>query len=281
MILEEVNMKNIIIFIKGFIFGTANIIPGVSGGTIAITLNIYEKILNIFGYFTKNIKENLKFLIPFGLGILGAVILMSNVISYSLSNYAFATTMLFVGLILGGLPPILNRLKENYKQENIIYLIISFIIVILITLLGNDGSKVVLDIETTTFITLLLVGAVASTAMVVPGISGSFVLMMLGYYEPLINVIKNVFDFNDIIFNFTILGFFGVGVLVGIIYASRIIEYCLKNYNNKTYFSITGFVLASMISIFTNINQSVVLTDILIGIPLLIIGIIISRKLGE
>lgn len=274
-------MENIIIFIKGFIFGTANVIPGVSGGTIAITLNIYEKVLNIFGYFTKNIKENLKFLIPFGLGILGAVILMSNVISYSLSNYAFATTMLFVGLILGGLPPIINKLKENYKPKNIVFLVISFTIVILITLLGNKGHKIVLDIETTTFITLLIVGAIASTAMVIPGISGSFVLMMLGYYEPILNVVKNVFDFHNVIFNFTILGFFGIGVLLGIIYSSRLIDYCLKKYNNKTYFSIMGFVLASMISIFTNIGQRVVMTDFIIGIPLLILGVIISRKLGE
>lgn len=274
-------MKNIIIFIKGFIFGTANIIPGVSGGTIAITLNIYEKILNIFGYFTKNIKENLQFLIPFGLGILGAVILMSNVISYSLENYAFSTTMLFVGLILGGLPPIINKTKAGYQNKNLIFFATSFIVVIFITFLGSKGQKIILDIETTTFITLLIVGAIASTAMVIPGISGSFVLMMLGYYEPILNIVKNAFDFNNIIFNFTILLFFGVGVLLGIIYSSRLIEYCLKKYNNKTYFSIMGFVLASMISIFTNIGEKVVLTDFITGIPLLILGVIISRKLGE
>jgi putative membrane protein len=272
-------MKNIIIFIKGFIFGTANIIPGVSGGTMAITLGIYEKLLDILGHFLDDVKENIKFIVPFILGIAVAVLVMSNVISYALSNYNFATILFFIGLILGGLPLILKKVDKNDIKNNYYYFIIGFMVVILMTIVKSSNVSSI-DLEATTFITLFFVGVIASSAMIIPGISGSFVLILLGYYEPIINVIKDLFNFSNIIFNVSILFFFGIGVLAGIVFISRLIKKLLKDHPKKTYFTIIGFVMGSIFSIIYNMS-AFNYPDVIFGIPLFILGVFIASRLGE
>ena len=103
--------KSIILFIKGFIMGIANIIPGVSGGTLAIILGIYEDFIGALSHFFKNFKKNLIFILPVGIGMLASFATMSNVIDYSLHHYTLATVMFFVGLVLGGIPLLLNKVK--------------------------------------------------------------------------------------------------------------------------------------------------------------------------
>lgn len=272
-------MKNIILIIKGFLFGTANIIPGVSGGTMAIILGVYEKLLNVLGRFNKNIKENLRFLIPFGFGIFIAIFIMSNLISYALTNHHLVTSLFFVGLIIGGLPPLLKKVKNNKEKNNYIYFVVSFLIVIAMTISKNSLSNNYVDLSSTSFIVLFLVGAIVSTAMIIPGISGSFVLVLLGFYEPILSSIKDILLFNNFIFNFIILLFFGLGVLVGIVYMSRLIEYLIKKHEKQTYFSVIGFVLASIISIVSSVSFETSL--ILYSLISFVLGIIISLKLGE
>ena len=270
-------MNNIIIFIKGFLFGTANVIPGVSGGTMAIILGVYEKLLDLFGYFFKNLKENIKFLIPFGLGIVFAIFIMSNVISYALSNYETITTFFFVGLILGGLPPLYKKVKNDLKTENIIYFFASFLLVVAFSFLKSGSNNI--DLGNTSFIIIFIVGLLSSVAMIIPGISGSFLLVLLGFYEPIINVIKDILDFNDFVFNFFILMFFGLGIVFGIVFVSRLIKYLLSKYENKTYYVILGFVLASIITLLYNIEYSG--SNLSLTFIALIIGQLISLKLGE
>jgi putative membrane protein len=274
--IEEGFMKNLIIFIKGFLFGTANVIPGVSGGTMAIILGVYEKILNVFGYFFKDLKENIKFIIPFLIGIFVSVFVMSNVISYALSNYQMITLIFFIGLILGGIPTLYKKVAKENKINNYIYVLIGFLFVILISLFNNTSS---VDLSSVSFIILFLVGIISASAMVIPGISGSFVLIILGFYEPIINVIKDILDFQDFMFNFFILFFFGLGILFGIIFISRIIKYLIEKYEIKTYFTIMGFVLASIVSILFNIEYSN--QYLIFSIITFIFGFIISLKLGE
>ena len=105
--------KNISLFIKGFIMGIANIIPGVSGGTLAITLGIYEDLIGVLSNFLKNIKKNIKFLLPIGIGMIASILSLSKVINYCLEHFEIQTILFFIGLILGGLPLILKKAKEN------------------------------------------------------------------------------------------------------------------------------------------------------------------------
>jgi putative membrane protein len=279
--------KNISLVIKGFIIGIANIIPGVSGGTLAITLGIYEKLIETIGHFFSNLKENLKFLIPIGVGAGLSIVVLSNIIKYSLKYYKLPTTLFFVGLIVGGLPLLVKKIKEdkNYKKDysNYVVLFITFVLVAMFAFMKDSGAKVVLEhMMFIDYLKLFLVGVVAAGTMVIPGISGSFVLMLLGYYEPIINVISDVTHFNNIINNGLIILPFGLGIIIGIVVIARIIEYLLSKQPIKTYYGIIGFVCASLIAILMPLfSLTFNIANILIGLVLMFVGIIIAYKLGD
>jgi putative membrane protein len=132
------------------------------------------------------------------------------------------------------------------------------------------------------YLKLFLVGVVAAGTMVIPGISGSFVLMLLGYYEPIINVISDVTHFNNIINNGLIILPFGLGIIIGIVVIARIIEYLLSKQPIKTYYGIIGFVCASLIAILMPLfSLTFNIANILIGLVLMFVGIIIAYKLGD
>ena len=112
-------MKNIILAIKGFIMGIANIIPGVSGGTLALTLGIYEDFIGAISHFFSNFKKNLKFLLPIAIGMGLSILTMSNVISASFENFPIPTTLFFMGLVIGGIPMLLSRVKEGKEKKQV------------------------------------------------------------------------------------------------------------------------------------------------------------------
>ena len=275
--------ESIILGIKGFIMGIANIIPGVSGGTLAIILGIYEKLISCISHFFKNIKENLKFLIPIGIGMGLSILVLSNVISYTLEHYPVPTTLFFVGLILGGIPLLTKKIKgQTSSISNWIVFIVTFGIVLLFTFLKEGTSVVNLsNLDIFGYCLLFLVGMIAAATMVIPGISGSFVLMLLGYYKPVIDTIKDLSHFHHIGSNLLILIPFGIGILLGIIGIAKLIEYLLKKQETKTYFGILGFVLSSIVSILVQMGGTSSIVQIIIGIVLAIIGCGISYKLGE
>lgn len=278
-------MKNdLLLMIKGFFIGIANVIPGVSGGTIAITMGIYERLINAISHFFSNLKENIKLLISVGIGAGLAVLLMSKLISYSLDNYPIPTTIFFIGLILGGMPMLFKKTKGDYRNiPNSLILLISFVLVLGLTFLGSGNNVVSLDnLDITGYILLILVGIIAAATMVIPGISGSFVLMLLGYYKPIIETVGDLTNFNNIVHNMLILIPVGIGVLIGIILISKIIEFLLKKYETKTYFAIIGIVLASIVLIIKPLfSLSFDFVQIIISIILGIVGYFVAYKLGD
>lgn len=276
--------EKIFLVLKGFVIGIANIIPGVSGGTLAITLGIYEDLIKAISHFFSNIKENLKLLIPIFIGMVLSLAILSNVIGYSLEHYPIPTTLFFVGLILGGLPLLVKHIKGKEKSiSNWIVFLITFLIVAVFSFLKSGNAMVNLsNLSIGGYLLLFIVGVIAAATMVIPGISGSFVLMLLGYYEPIINTIREFTKFKNFTSNFIILAVFGIGVLLGIIVIAKIIEYLLEKQPIKTYYGIIGFVLASMISIIMPLLElNFVISQIIIGIVLLLIGMVIAYKLGE
>ncbi len=284
--------NNIILVIKGFIMGIANIIPGVSGGTLALILGIYEDFIGAISHFFSNFKKNICFLVPIVIGILLAIISLSRVIDYSYLHYPIPTSMFFVGLVLGGIPMLLNKIKnkKELKQGSSYFIfLVTFLLVIVMTcsdFIFGEGLKVSFsNLSFVSYILLFLVGVIAAATMVIPGVSGSLVLMLLGYYYPIISVIKDLTSFNNLSSNLVILGIFGIGVLIGIILISKIIEYLFKKYEVKTYFGVLGFIVASIIAIplSTLLNVKVIfnIPQIMIGLILLLLGSKISYKLGE
>lgn len=284
--------KNIFLVIKGFIMGIANIIPGVSGGTLALILGIYEEFIGAISHFFSNFKKNISFLIPIVIGMGLAIVSLSNVIDYSYKHFPIPTCLFFVGLVLGGIPMLASKVKgkkESKKVSNYFIFLATFLLVIVMTLsdvIFGEGLKVSFsNMNVIGYILLFLVGVVAAATMVIPGVSGSLVLMLLGYYYPVIGVIKELTKFKNLGENLVIVSIFGIGVLVGIVLISKLIEFLFKKYEVKTYFGVLGFIVASVIAIplSTLLEGGVVFSvlQILIGLIFATLGVGISYKLGE
>jgi len=273
----------ILLILKGFVLGIANIIPGVSGGTLAITLGIYERLIEAISHFFSNFKDNLKFVMFLGIGILISLGLFSNVIGFCLDNYKFATILFFIGIILGGMPILFKNIKGTVNVGNGLVFTIAFLIVMLMTFMSAGDKTISLDtLSVGKIISLFFSGMIASASMLLPGISGSFVLMLFGMYHPIVNAIRSLTKFENIFHNLVILGIGGLGILLGIVLAAKLIEYLLDKYEVPTYYGIIGFVIASIISIFiTAVSSSVTIIEIIIGITLMIVGMFISKFIGE
>lgn len=275
-------MKQLLLIIKGFFLGVGNIIPGVSGGTLAIIMGIYEDLINAISHFFKDLKKNIKFVFLIGIGAVMAVILGSRIIETCLNKYTLPTILFFTGLILGGIPMLFNKVKKDIKPLNILIFLLTFGIVIGITFLKSGGDVTFTSMGVFDYVMLFLVGMVAAATMIIPGISGSFMLMVMGYYEPILSVINEFTSFTNFWDNFWILCPFGIGVLVGVILIAKLIEFLFKKFEIPTYFGIIGFVIASMIGIFTSATGLVFSTTyIIVGILLMILGFGIAYKLGD
>ena len=273
----------VLLILKGFVLGIANIIPGVSGGTLAITLGIYERMIEAISHFFSNFKDNLKFIMLLGIGIILSLALFSNVIGFCLDKFPFATIMFFIGIILGGTPILFKKVKGTENVGNYLVFAAAFLIVILMTFASAGDKSISLDtLSIGKAITLFFSGMIASASMLLPGISGSFVLMLIGYYHPIVNAIRSLTKFENILHNFIVLGIAGLGILLGIVLAAKLIEYLLDKYEIPTYYGIIGFVIASIISIFITAVSSVVpILEIIVGIVLMIVGMFISKFIGE
>ena len=277
------NIKDkIILGFKGFLIGLANIRPGVSGGTMAVSFGIYEEIIEIASNIFKNFKKNMAFILPIGIGAVIAIALLSNVITICLDKYQVATPLLFVGLILGGLPAIVKNIgKKITKPTNLIVFSITILFMLFIYLGIKDAKDVdFTNVDAIGYIILFIVGAIAAITMVVPGISGSFVLMLIGYYKPIVKTVSDLTHFNNVIHNLCILIPFVFGVLFGIVSVSKLIKYCLKKYPEQTYSSIVAFVLSSVVLIiYPLLNVSASITELIVGIVLLLMGSILTYKM--
>lgn len=285
--------ENIILGVKGFIMGIANIIPGVSGGTLALTLGIYERFIGAISHFFSNLKENIKFLLPIAIGLCLAILSMSRVIDYSYERFPIPTTLFFVGLVIGGIPMLYHKVKGKKEGKQIsswIILLMTFSLVIVMSfadqLFGTTAKVNLSGLDLWGYIILFFVGMIAAATMVIPGVSGSLVLMLLGYYYPILKVVKSLTKFENLGENIMIAGIFGVGVLVGIVLISKIIEFLLKKFETKTYYGVLGFIFASILAIpistYNEVENLVFsVPQILIGIIFMAIGGLIAYKLGD
>ena len=235
-------------FIKGFILGIANVIPGVSGGTMAVSMGLYELILSSIGNFFKDIKGNFIKLLPIILGILVAIVSTSKLVTYALTNYKAQTLCLFIGLIFGGVSLIMRKIKGKGSKTNYLIFFVIFFFVISLNFLKTGLIEISFtNMGIIDYLLLLLMGFIASSAMVIPGISGSFILMVLGYYDKIIYTVSTITDFSKLGSNLLILVPFGIGVIIGIVFMAKLITNLIKKYETKTYFAIMGFVLSSVV----------------------------------
>lgn len=252
---------NIIIdFLKGIAIGISNVIPGFSGGTMAVILKVYERFISAINNVTKHLWLAIKDIWAVFIGMILGVILASYTIIYALNAFPIQTVMLFVGLIIGSMPMIYDNLK-SYKKENekligikevIVFIIFAAIVVVLPFLNVRPGVG---EVSVVTYIMVFLMGIVSASTMIIPGISGSLVLMIFGYYIIIIDNVKAAisavlhFSFSGAGISLLILLVFGIGCVIGAIGIAKLIEILFKKFPKLVYSAILGLLVASVFSI--------------------------------
>ena len=255
-------MNYIKLFLKGIIVGVANVIPGVSGGTIAVVLRIFDQMIDAINHFTKDIKKHIMFLLPLIAGAGVGVLAFSVLIDYTLTNYSLPTCGFFAGLVAGSIPLIWNIANSKMpmgkgKGGYFVYTVLAFALVIsLATLKTPESAAATGNVSAGLMIKAFLGGAVAAAAMIVPGISGSFMLVLMGLYNTVIGYVAMIKDFL-LTFDFSIavqiikfcapLGF---GVIAGAILISKVIEFLMNRHHTETYYIILGLIGGSLVGIF-------------------------------
>lgn len=279
--------EKIILFIKGVVLGVAFVIPGVSGGTLAVLMGIYEELIEAASNFYQSIadfKKYIMYLLPIGLGAVFSVAVFAKLIKFGLEKSPIITILIFLGMIIGGIPALVRNVKGTKTNlKDMTLMLVGLIIVISMLIFHKSNTNVVLtNMSITGYITLFLVGAIAAVTMVVPGISGSFTLMLIGYYEPILNLVNDITSFKNLGPNLILIFTFMLGVFIGIIFISKIIEWCLKHYKRETYYAIIGFVLSSIISVIYEVSKFPFnLTHLIIGIVLLVINTVLVYKVFD
>lgn len=275
--------------IKGSFIGISNIIPGVSGGTMAVSFGIYDDVIHAFTHVRKEFKASMHILLPLVAGALIGVAGFSMIIEWLLAEHTLYTAFAFVGLILGGLPILSQSFKESLfetkRKATPIHLFLFAVFFIIVSWMGvadiSGSGPETISLGFGPLVALFLVGLVSAAAMVVPGISGSLLMLIMGYYYAVVYTI-NGFTSNLAAYNlaemmpFTILLMaFALGMLVGIILISKAIDYFFVNYPSFTYASILGLVMASPVAVIANTDA---LTDLTTGNALvkLVVALLIA-----
>lgn len=295
-------MNYLIDFLKGIVIGIANIIPGVSGGTMAVSLDIYDRMISSISHLFKNWKASLKTLAPILVGAVVGVVAFTYTIEFLLSSYTLPTALAFIGLILGGIPGLwesfqrgLAKQKQAISISHISAFILMFVLVVVILplLQGAGTTLTAIQLDPLSLIKLFIIGIIASATMIIPGVSGSLILMVLGYYYLIINTITlfitalRTGNMASLLPNFILLFVFGLGVLIGIFLISKVIEFLFEHYSSVTYSGILGLVIASPFAILLNTNAlndlqtAQALPFALVGVVLLVICYYGIYQLGK
>ena len=272
--------------LTGIAIGTAIIVPGVSGGTIALVFGAFKRIVDaVDNLFTKNFWRSLLILLPFLIGSILAVAALVFPFQLAFKYSLFSIVCLFAGFILGSIPGITDELKEKEPTKaNIIQLVFGFVLAGIIGVFSvifkfNDKiNALFLERPWYLYLIIFVVGMFGSSGLIVPGFSGSMLLMVIGFYQPILDLV----DFSNFWPNVSLGFVFALGVLAGFIILSKLMNKMITNYRIATLYVVVGFIFGSLISLFVNsqmfayIGQGLKLLDCILGPILLAVGITLS-----
>lgn len=267
-------MKSVILFIKCLFIGIGKIIPGVSGAVLAVIFKVYDEGIERIVNFFHDVKENIKFLLVAGIGVVLGIVLFSNVIKYFLNNYYLYTMFLFIGLIIGGI----GSIKKEVLNKDIKYTIITIVIFTIINLF-NINNRYIIHNNFLDYVMYFISGVIEVCGTVVPGISSTLFLLLLGVYDGLIFSISNIVYFN---INYRILLPFCLGIISSIYFISRLINYFLTKKRSVTYSVILGLVISSVIVLIVKVLSSYVsFINLAVSIIFMIIGIFLVNLISK
>ena len=278
--------------ILGFFIGIAIVVPGVSGSTISVLFNLYDKILYSISNLFKKFKESILFLFPIMIGVIIGFILGLITLKQLINILPFSITSLFAGLMIGSFPLISKEIKnEKINIKRIILLVLGLIIPLIISILSTNylTIKPIENLKIHNYLIFIFIGYLVALTQIIPGLSATALLMSLGYFKPILDSISTEYIINNpkiILLYISII----VGFIIGMLTLSKLITFILTKRKKETYFLIVGLSISSVISLFYNpdiysvyvswINGNIIMIyDISIGIILFILGIILSKKL--
>ena len=281
-------MKFVLEMLRGMVIGLANIIPGVSGGTMMVSMGIYDTLIHCITHLFKEFKKSILTLLPYAVGMVLAIGGLSFALKWAFAVYPLPTNTLFIGLILGGLPAILRQVKGKKKGAVGAVLFVVFFALIIVMQIFQSEHVATITLSFGEVIKLFLLGAVASATMVIPGVSGSMILKLLGYYEPVVTVaIPGLIsglahgEWAAIGMNVGILLPFGLGIVVGIFAIAKLIEVLLARWEGQTYCAILGLVTASPVAILMATEMvNLSWTTLIISLLTFAIGFYVAWRLG-
>lgn len=262
------------LFIKGLIIGIGKVMPGVSGALLAINFKVYDRLVESLVNFFSDWKKNLRFLLELGLGIIIAIILFSNGIRYLLNNYNFLMMMLFMGLIGGGS---YNYIRSvNYEKKEYKYILFIIGVLIGISFIGK-GDNYVISNSFKDNIVFFLGGVIEVFTSIIPGISGTAIMMIIGIYDMVLMIVGRIYDFSYVISNINIYISYGFGIIISFILGTLLINYLLKKKKRLMEIMISSFSIYSilMMGVMTFSKRASVI-EIILGIMLMVVGTVIG-----
>lgn len=295
-------METIKLFAIGIILGVANVIPGVSGGTMAVVFGIYNRLIDLISLNLKKIIANWKFILPLGAGLVTGVLLFSKIITYLFNNFPIQTNWFFIGIILGSIPMIFTHWLNAKKQtplpiqpplpqqtqqllqiqqtpskkipvSSIICCVISLAVMIFMALnkIEKPQAAEITGFSWNSAIIMFVGLAIAAIAMIIPGISGSFIMLALGIYSTVIGAIDS--------FNIYLLIPGALGAIAGLLCGAKLVRILMSKIPSQTYGIIFGLILGSVFVIFPTAGYSplIVLTSIVCAAAGFLVSFLFSK----
>ncbi len=245
----------------GLAIGTAVIIPGISAGAIALIFGAFNRLTGAVSGLFKKFWRNLLILLPFGIGAILAIAGLYIPFQLAFEHCLVAIICLFAAFVLGSIPSICLDIKnEKPRALQIVLLVIGFMVAASIGILSvcfdfdTSINNMFADPQWYLFILVFVVGFVASTGLIVPGLSGSLILLVIGFYKPIFDLPSKIVHSENIGISLGLLGLFALGVLIGFVVFSKLMNVMINKHKLSTYYTVIGFLGGSLVSIFVNSN---------------------------
>ena len=257
-------------FLNGMIIGIGAVAPGVSGGTFAVMLGVYDKLTAAIANVFHNFKRKVVVLFPLGLGIVAGVLSFSRIMQYLFEYHEASVKFLFIGLMVGTIPSVIKDAnKKGFRNIYLIPCITAFLITVAFTILEDKVINVISE-NNPSLVALVIYGVIIGFGTIVPGVSSSFILMYIGAYENLLDGLVNLDPM--------VIMPVGMGFGLSILLFAKLIDFLFKKAYGLTYYTVLGFVLGSIISIFPEIEFGI---QLIFGIIYCLIGFFLSFLLGQ
>lgn len=289
-------MQYIFLAIKGLAIGIANIVPGVSGATLAVIFRVYDRLIEAINQLFTQPKKSLKFLIPLGLGMVVGILALGSLLDYFILRFSLQASALIAGLMAGSVPFIHNMAasQDGKKPHFYIIAVIAAIIIIVLSLfVPTPELYVAEEINFGLIAIMFIAGILGAAAMIIPGVSGAMVFILLGVFPLVMHTISLIREYLMTPLDFRLLSPIlavvvpiGLGVVIGILLMSRLIAVLLKKHHSITYFAILGMIFGTIFAIFGDdaayrSHDAITPALIIAAVLVFTIGMIVSLKLGK